>query len=121
MSITLKDRNAVDKVFTKVAQTGNTVEFTCAGTNLQNSMSLALTLKKNSKTNRIVGRLTVPTTHVPSATGLEEVAYTEVGSFDLSAVRFASAAAAEDFVALFSSLLASASVESMYLSGTMPS
>lgn len=121
MSITIKDKANADKVFTKVSQSGDRADFSCAGSNLQDSMSLALTLKSNGKTNRVIGKLTVPTTHTSPSTGLVEIAYTEVGSFDLTAVRFASTDAAENFYALLSSLIANAGIKDMYLTGTMPS
>lgn len=121
MSIILLDRNSANVTFTKVNQTGNRVDFVAPGDTLLDAKSIALTLKQNRGTNRIAGKITVPTAHTNPSTGLPEVAYTEVGSFDLTAVRFASDADAENFLALLSSLIASPAVSGMYRTGAMPS
>lgn len=121
MSITLKDKDNADVVFSLKNRVGNTAIFAAPGTSLLDRKQLTLQLVEKGNTNRIIAKLSVPTL-IDSATDAEvpKVAYTEVGSLDLSAVLVAAPAEAQNFVAMFASLTSSAAISSMYLSGTVP-
>lgn len=123
MSLTLKNNANGDVVFTLKNRNGNTAVFTNAGTTgLLGRATLSLQLVERANTNRVIGKLSVPTVvDDVAASAVPVVAYTEVGSFDLSAVLAATAADALDFTAMFKSLVSNQAVIDMYLSGTIPS
>lgn len=116
-NITLKDKALVNHVFVPRSAANNTVVYVAPGSTLLDAKKLELTLKDNGPTNRVIGKLSLPTVGVAPGTGVSGVQWTEVGSFDLSSVKVATSAAAEDFVAMFASLLASDAVKSMFVSG----
>lgn len=122
MSITLKNRANEDVVFTLKNRSGNTAVFAAPGTTLMGRATLSLQLVERQNTNRVIAKLSVPSVlECPDQCKVPEVAYTEVGSFDLSAVHAATQEDAQDFIAMFKSLVSNTSIADMYLSGTVPS
>lgn len=117
LTIVLKDRNDADVTFTEARHDGNSIEFISRGSNLQDTKRLVLTLRPNGATNRVLGKLSIPTVGTIPATGMAGVLFTEVGSFDLSSVKVASQEAADDFIAMFGSLASSGTVESLFTHG----
>lgn len=118
--IVLKDAANADVRFDISRRNGNTAEFVHLGDSLLDRSRLQLALKENGRTNRILGKLSVPSVDVNPGTGKPEVQYTEVGSFDLSSVLIASPAAANEFIAMFKSLVSSQVVAGMFTDGTQP-
>lgn len=116
-NITLKDKDDADVVYVEVSHVGNTRTYIHKGASLMDSARLTLTVKENGKTNRIVGKLSVPTVGTNPSSVVPSVLWTEVGSFDLSSVLVADASAAEDFIAQFGSLASSETVKSLYTTG----
>lgn len=116
-NITLKDKNNANVIYVEVSHVGNTRTYIHKGASLMDSAKLSLSVKENGKTNRIVGKLSVPTVGTNPSSAVPSVLWTEVGSFDLSSVLIASAPAAEDFIAQFSSLTGSETVKSLYTNG----
>lgn len=116
-TITLKDKDDVDVVFTLGSRNGNQEVFYSAGSSLLDTKRLTLNLKENAATNRIIAKLSVPTVGTIPSTGIPGVLWTEIGSFDLSAVRSASNDAANNFVAMFASLAGCNYVKSLYTTG----
>lgn len=123
MSLTLKNNANEDVVFTIKNRNGNTAVFTNAGTaGLLGRATISLQLVERANTNRVIGKLSVPTVvDDVASSAVPVVAYTEVGSFDLSAVLAATAEDALDFTAMFKSLVSNQAIIDMYLSGTIPS
>lgn len=119
MSIILKDAANADVVYVESRRYGNSVDFIHMGANLLERSRIVLTLNENGKTNRVLGKLSIPTVQDDS-NGVPTVVYTEVGSFDLSSVLVADAAVAEDFMAQFGSLIANQAVKLMYTTGARP-
>lgn len=115
MTITLKNKNNVDVVYAKIGVVNNVHTFVSQGTSLLDQRVLTLSVRKSGKTNRVVGKLSIPSVVTPASTGVPEVAYTEVGSFDLTAFKAASPAAAEEFLAQFVSLAANIAISDAYL------
>lgn len=115
-TITLKDRLSANVVYTLASRVGNTRTFVSSGTSLLGQRRLVLQLKENAQTNRVIAKLSIPTTGTDAA-GKPVVSWTEVGSFDLSAVLAASTTDAEDFLAQFASLVGHADVKAMYVTG----
>lgn len=115
-TITLKTVGNVDVVYVLASQVGNTKTFISAGSSLLAQKRLVLQLKEGPKTNRVVGKLSIPTVGM-NADGIPVVSWTEVGSFDLGAVLAASSTAANDFMAQFVSLAGSDVVKTMYTTG----
>lgn len=121
MTITLKDSADANVVYILRNRSGNSATFAGPNDTLLGTPKLVLSLDERPNTNRIVGKLSIPT--VADATSefrTAEIIYTEVGSFDLSAVKAASATDAAEFYAQFKSLIASDAVREMFLSGTHP-
>lgn len=116
-NITLKDKDNADVVYTEISHVGNTRTYLHKGASLMDSAKLTLSVKENGKTNRIVGKLSVPTVGTNPSSATPSVLWTEIGSFDLASVLVASAAAAEDFIAQFGSLAGSDTVKSLYTNG----
>lgn len=119
-NIVIKNKALVDITFTPRSNAANNVTYIAAGTSLLDSKKIDLVLKDNGPTNRVVGKLSVPTVGVNPGTGLNGVLWTEVGSIDLSAVKAATTVAAEDFHALFVNFVASDAVKQMFLTGVRP-
>lgn len=117
-TIVLKDAAGADVTYTKVSQIGAKSTFVATGTNLQDRAKLELSVIERANTNRIVGKLSIPTVQDNTSSGGDRVvAWTEVGSFDLSSVLKANTAAAEDFIAQFRSLVATNAVKDAYTLG----
>lgn len=116
-NIVLKNAAAANVTFAHRNTAGGTNVFVSAGTNLLDSKKLELTLKEGGQTNRVVGKLSVPSTGINPETGLVSVQWTEVGSFDLSSVKVASTLAQDDFLAMFASLADHAAVKSLFKTG----
>lgn len=116
-NITLKNKLLTDIVFVPRATAGNTVQYVAPGATLLGAMRCDLTIRDNGPTNRVIGKLSVPSVGINPATGVNGVQWNEVGSFDLSSVKSASSEAAEDFVTMFASFVASDAVKSMYVNG----
>lgn len=116
-NITLKNRNNVDVVFVPRETSGNNLTYISAGASLLGRLKLDLALRENGNTNRIVGKLSIPTVGVNPQTGVAGVLWTEVGSCDLTAVKAASSDAADDFVAMWASLAASPALAALYKTG----
>lgn len=115
ISITLKDRVNADVVFQEASHDGNVIVLVSAGTSLLDRKQITLQLKTQGQaTNRIIAKLSIPTVSTDPSTGLPAVAYTEVGSMDLTAVKAASANDAENLVKLFSGLASSNTIAQMY-------
>lgn len=121
MSIVLKNHNNVDVTYTLRDRRSGTAIFMAPGDTLAGRSRLTLSIVERDNTNRVVGKLEIPTIlECPDTCQPAKLAYTEVGSFDLSAVKFASAEDAENFIAQFQSLIATAAVASMYTDGILP-
>ena len=116
-NIILKNKANVDVVFVPRNTAGNVVTYVAPGATLLGAMRLDLNLKEGGLTNRVVGKLSVPTVGVNPTTGVNGVQWTEVGSFDLSSVKSATTVAAEDFFAMWKSLAGHAAVEAMFRDG----
>lgn len=120
MTITLKDKDNADVVYTLKSVQGSTAIFQ-NGTNLLAKSRLTLQLIERDKTNRVIGKLSIPTVSDCSDTCVDpRIAYTEVGSFDLSSVLIAGSDEAENFIAQFSSLVSNAAVSDMFTNGELP-
>lgn len=116
-TITLKNFAGANVVYTLVSFVGNTATYAKQGTSLLDSSRLTLQIKENGSTNRIVGKLSIPTVGVVPATGQTGVLWKEVGSFDLSSVLGASNDAAKDFAAQFASFTGNDAVKNLYTLG----
>lgn len=116
-TITLKDKNAQDVVFTLQSVVGRVHHFVRAGANQLDSERLHLSIVDQGKVSRIKGSLFIPTVGTNPASGLPVVNWQEAGSFDLTSVKVASESAAEDFMARFASLASSEYVANMYTLG----
>lgn len=116
-TITLKNFAGTNVVYTLISYVGNTATYAKQGASLLDSSRLLLQLKENGATNRIVGKLSIPTVGVIPATGQSGVLWKEVGSLDLSSVLGASSDAAKDFAAQFASLAGSDAVKNLYTLG----
>lgn len=120
MPIILKDKDSNNVVYTQSDRQGNLATFRGPG-NLLGRPKLTIQVQERANTNRIVGKLSVPTVRdCTDQCKAPEVAYTEVGSFDLSSVLIADAVVAKDFLAQFVSLVSSDAVRDAFLSGTVP-
>lgn len=121
MSIVLKDHNNANVTYTLRDRRSGTAIFMAPGSTLAGRSRLTLSIVERDKTNRVVGKLEIPSIlECPDSCQPATVAYTEIGSFDLSAVKFASADDAADFIAQFQSLVSTAAVASMYTDGILP-
>lgn len=116
-TITLKNAAGQDVVYTEVSRTAGTINFVHNGTSLLDSARLTLKLVEKADTNRVIGKLSIPSVDVVPTTGVQSVLWTEVGSFDLSSVLAADTAAANDFAAQFASLCATDTVKGLYTTG----
>lgn len=116
-NIILKDSADANVTFVPRNTQGNQVLYVAAGTSLLDVKRLELTLKDNGPTNRVVGKLSIPTAGANPQTGLQGVQWTEIGSFDLSSVKVASTDAAEDFFALWASFAGHDAVKTMFVDG----
>jgi hypothetical protein len=116
-TIVLKNNANVDQTFTLSGVTGNSVSYIMAGSSLLATRKLDIVIKRGKATNRIVGKLSVPSVGVNPSTGISGVQWTEVGSFDLSSVLSADSAAALDFAAMFGSLANHAATKTPYATG----
>lgn len=117
LSIVLKNASNTDVTFVESQHDGDSITFVAAGTSLLDRKILQIRLRNNGATNRVVAKLSLPTVKVNPTSGIPGVAYTEVGSMDLSAVKAASSEDAADFMALFASLAASDTVKDLYCEG----
>lgn len=117
MSITLKDKDGVDVVFNEVSRNGNSRTYICPGSTLLDTKRIILNLNEKGATNRVTGKLSVPSVGVNPSTGVSGVLWTEVGSFDLSSVLAADSNAALNFIAMFSAFVASDTVKNLYTTG----
>lgn len=115
--IILKNKALVNMTFIPRQQKGSVYHYTRAGASLMDTMRLELDLRESQATNRVVGKLSVPSVGTNPSTGQPVVQWTEIGSFDLSSVKAAATIAAEDFFAMFASLVASDVVKQMYVNG----
>lgn len=121
MAITLLNADATSVVYAARQISGNAARFTGPSVSLLGKPSIDLQLNEKANTNRVVGKLSIPTVKdAADPAKVPFVGYTEVGSFDLAAVKFASATDAENFYAQFVSLVQSEAVRNMFLSGTIP-
>lgn len=118
-TITLKNKANADVVFTFQKSEGGVAYFVSAGANLLDTKVLSLGLKNGSKTNRITGKLSLPAVATDAA-GLPFVAYTQVSSFDFSAVRIAPGTALDDMTSMTGSLCSNANVAAMVKTGILP-
>lgn len=122
MSITLKDRLNANVVYNLVDRRGGTATFAATADSLLARPRLVLTLTEKESTNRVIGKLSIPSMlDCTDTCAKPSISFTEVGSFDLSAVTFATADAANDFHSQFATLVASDAVKNMFLSAAMPS
>ena len=122
MSITLKNAANADVVYNLARKAGNTAYFVSAGASLLEKSRLTLQIVEKTDTNRVVGKLSVPSIlECPDQCVTPKVAYTEIGSFDLTAVLASKPADLENFFAQFKSLISSAAVRAMYEDGILPS
>lgn len=122
MPITLKDAANVDVIYNLARKAGNTAYFVNKGTSLLGARRLTLQLVEKADTNRVVGKLSVPSIlECPDQCVTPKVAYIEIGSFDLTAVLASKPADLENFFAQFKSLTSSATVQAMYEDGILPS
>lgn len=116
-TISLKNAANVDQTFTLSGVTGNSVSYIMAGANLLATRKLDIVIKAGKATNRIVGKLSVPSVGTNPSTGLSGVQWTEVGSYDLSSVLAADTTAASDFAAMFGSLANHTATKTPYTTG----
>lgn len=116
-NIVLKDALLANITYAPRNTDTNKVIYIATGTSLLDVRRLELSLKDNGSTNRVIGKLSIPTVGTSPSTGLPSVQWTEVGSFDLASVKGATKVAAEDFFAQFASFAGHASVKSMYVDG----
>lgn len=116
-TITLKDAVGANVVFTLQKVEGRVHTFIHAGANLLDSERLTLQIVDQGKVARIRGSLFIPTVGTTPSTGLPAVQWQQAGSFDMTSVKVASEASAEDFVARFASLASSEYVANMYTTG----
>lgn len=116
-TIVLKNAANVDQTFSLSGVTANSVSYIQAGSNLLATRRLDIVIKNGKATNRIVGKLSIPSVGVSPSTGLSGVLWTEVGSFDLSSVLAADAVAAADFAAMFGSLVNHTASKTPYTTG----
>jgi len=116
-NIILKNAAAQNVTFVPRNTAQNDVLYVATGTSLLDVKRLQLSIKDNGPTNRVVGKLSIPTVGTNPGTGLENVKWTEIGSFDLSAVKSASSDAAKDFFAMWASFAGHDAVKSMFVDG----
>lgn len=120
--LVLKDSLDADQSFTFIGNgDNNSLIYERKGTTLMGRARIVLTLAGNGKVNRIKGKLQVPNvcvddTSCPTPT----VTYTQVASFDVSAVLFSDEKSRQDLYAMFSSLIATDNVEAMVVDGISP-
>lgn len=115
-TITLKNKANNNVVFTLRSITGDKASYVSAGGSIAENMRLDLQVKEHRDTIRVVGKLSVPT--VTKDEGCcNPVAFTEVGSFDLSSVKIADSDSQENFLALMSSFVGGPEVAAAYTTG----
>lgn len=120
MPIVLKNKDNADVTYTLVDRRANTAIYMAGGESLLSRSRLTLSLNERSQTNRVIGRLEIPTV-LDAAPGIVPgIAYKEIGSFDLSSVLAASSDDALNFIAQFKSLVATDVVKTMYADGIVP-
>lgn len=119
-NIVIKNKALVDVTFSPRSNAANNVTYVASGVSLLDSKRIDLALKDNGPTNRVIGKLTIPTVGANPSTGVNGVLWTEIGSIDLTAVKGATTVAAEDFHALFVNFVASDAVKQMFLAGVRP-
>lgn len=117
MDLILKNAANVDVTYVETQRSGTQRVFVHAGDSLLEQSKVTLSIVSKDKTNRVLGKLSIPTVEIIPSTGIPGVVWTEVGSIDLSSVLAASTASANDFMAQFASLVASDVVKQMYVSG----
>lgn len=117
-TIVLKDKTGANVTYTKIRVEGSKSTFQHAGASLLERARVELRLNEGANANHVIGKLMIPTVQDNSSCcGPDGVAYTEVGSFNLTSVLVAATGDAEEFIAQFSSLVASALVKDMYVLG----
>lgn len=120
--IVLKDSLDADQSFTYIGMgDNNSLIYERKGTTLIGRARIVLTLAGNGKVNRIKGKLMVPNVCV----GIDEcqtptISYTQVASFDVSAVLFSDEKSRQDLLAMFVSLIGTDNVEAMVVDGISP-
>lgn len=115
-TITLKDKDDANVVFTLRSITGDKASYVSAGGSIAGNMRLDIQVKEHRDTVRVIGKLSVPTVAQNEAL-VDFVAFTEVGSFDLSSVKIADSDSQDNFLALLSSFVGSAEVSAAYTTG----
>lgn len=121
-TITLKDSGDNDVVFHRIGYDQDSLRFTTRGASLVGNAQLDLRLIRKANVNRVTAKLSVPSLCAPTdPCSPVKVAYTEVGSLDLSSVLIASEADRDNFVAMFASLAALPAVSDMFTDGILPS
>lgn len=116
-TIVLKNAANADQTFSLSGVTANSVSYIQSGANLLATRKLDIVIRHGKATNRIVGKLSIPSVGVNPSTGISGVQWTEIGSFDLASVLAADATAAADFAAMFGSLANHAAVKTPYTTG----
>lgn len=115
-TITLKDKAGANVVYTLRQQMADRSIYIATGASISENRRLELQVKDNGKTVRVIGKLSVPTKG-SCTSGCSTDAFTEVGSFDLSSVKVADELSMDNFLAQFSSFIASPAVSDAYKTG----
>lgn len=122
MSITLKDAEGVDVVFTLTGVSGNTAIFDSVTDSLLGRKRLEVSLKQSAAVNRVGYKLTLPSVCDDETTcGVSKITYTQIASGDISVVKASTVVDRNDLAAMQASLASSAAVQNMITNGVMPS
>lgn len=119
-TIVLKDKSNADVTFNLVGSVGEIATYRAQGDTLLGAPEVTLRIQRKQNVNRVFAKLSIPTVCVDDPCGKPVVAYTEVGSLDLSSVLAASEDARDNFVAMFASLAATEAVQAMFTDGISP-
>lgn len=120
-TITIKDHNGNDVVFTYTGTKGDAQVFDAASESLLGRKRIEIGLKANANVNRVSVKLSLPRVCVNEVScDVPKVSYVQVASADLSVVRFSSEADRKDLAALFASLMANTDVDTLITDGIMP-
>lgn len=124
-SIILKDKALADQTFTfkTILPNGSAVFERIAGP-LVGRAELTLSLSEGANVNRVKAKLSIPkvcvTTPSNGDCGRPVVEYTQVGSLDISVVRFSSEVEREDMSAMLNSLAGNPVFKSIIVNGDLP-
>lgn len=118
-TITLKDNNNVDVVYTKQGVSNGVHTYVSAGANLLDQSVVTLSIVRRGNTNAVVGKLSIPHVVTDQVTSLPKIALTEVGSFDMRSVKAAPVAVSENFSAQYSSLVSNQVIEDAFVKGLL--